>query len=574
MDGSSIVPGMGADPSGGIDFRSLVDSSADLITVTGLDGVFRFVSAACYRLFGWVPSDLEGHVEDEFFYPDDLSSLHASRVAVANDEIVTWSYRFLCRDGSYLWIETTSRRARIGGSVMSISAGRDISERQALTTSLELRAFTDPLTGVANRPVLTDRLHQALRRMRQSDSALAVLYLDLDRFKVLNDSLGHGTGDAVLLQMAERLMRRLGPADTLGRLGGDEFVIVAAGLADEKSAIEFAQRIIEAAREPFQVDDDDLICTVSAGIAYTTDSERRADDLLGEANLALYRAKLRGRDRVEVFAEDMRTTAVDRLATERVLRRAVNHGQLVVQYQPIIDLRTGRPVGAEALMRLRDPEWGLLLPQSFLEVAEETGLLTRMDEQVLADAVKVAGAWHTRAKDADLAEVAINVPAHRLTEAGFPKTVIDQLDAYEVPHSNLQIEVTERSLLEASDSTMTGIRALRDAGIRVGLDDFGTGYSSLAYLGRFPLDFVKIDKSFVDDLEGDNNQQAIVATIIGLLHALGLTVVAEGVESEGQLRILKALECDRAQGFLFAGSGPPGAIDKLVTGDPRPTPQE
>jgi EAL domain-containing protein (putative c-di-GMP-specific phosphodiesterase class I) len=304
---------------------------------------------------------------------------------------------------------------------------------------------------------------------------------------------------------------------------------------------------------------------VSVGISCTRDSQRSAGDLLGEADLALYRAKDQGRDRAELFGEELRTKAVGRLATERMLRRALADRTLVVEYQPIVDLRSERVVAAEALIRIKDPDNGLLTPQSFLEVAEETGLLIKMDEQVLADAVQQISAWHSRLPESEFVEVAINVTARHLADTGFQRSIIGHLDYHGVPHGNLQVEVTERVLLEASNSAMTGLRALREAGVQVGLDDFGTGYSSLSYLRQFPLDFVKIDRSFICDLERATDQRAIVAAIIDLSHALNLTVIAEGIETEVQLGILEALECDRGQGFLFARSVPPDALDEVVT---------
>jgi diguanylate cyclase (GGDEF)-like protein len=477
---------------------------------------------------------------------------------------VTTSYRFRCRDGSFRWTEETSRRVFADGSDLIVSTVRDITERRQLTMVLQHLALTDSLTGVANRTVLMDRLHQGLRRLSRVRGSLVVLYLDLDRFKVINDSLGHRVGDTVLLKMAERLSHHLRPADTLARLGGDEFVIVAEEVAGEHAAIELASRIIESGREPFRVGNEEFVCTMSVGIASTTDSRRGAEDLLREADLALYRAKDMGRDRAEVFDDELRSKAVGRLVTERIVRRAIDDGQLVVEYQAIVDLRIGRPVGAEALVRIRDPEHGLLQPDSFLQVAEETGLLTAIDAHVLTDAVKQASSWHSRFAATNFADVGINVTARHLGDAQFQSEVVTQLDAYGVPHHNLLVEVTERVLMEASNSAMTGLRALRDVGVRVGLDDFGTGYSSLAYLRQFPLDFVKIDRSFCHDLERDKGQRAIVAAIILLSHALDLIVVAEGVETKGQLRILQDLECDRAQGFLFGASMEPSALQELV----------
>ena len=409
-----------------------------------------------------------------------------------------------------------------------------------------------------------DRLQQGLRRLaRNPGRLLVVLYLDLDRFKVINDSLGHHIGDDVLLKMAERLTSHLRPADTLARLGGDEFVLVAEGVTNEAAAIALANRVIEDGRRPFRVDGDEFSCTMSIGVACTADSQHNAEALLSEADLALYRAKDRGRDQVAVFDEELRTTAVYRLATERMVRRALDEGRIVVEYQPIVDIKTGHPVGAEALVRIRDLEQRPNAAGLVLGVAEETGLLITIDEVVLADAVKQAAAWRARL-GAKFAGVAVNVTARHLADSEFRHAIFDQLEANGVPPGDLQIEVTEQVLMEASNSAMTGLRALRDLGVTVGLDDFGTRYSSLAYLRQFPLDFVKIDKSFVDDIVIDPKVRAIAGAIIVLSHALDLTVVAEGVELPSQGQVLIDLGCDRAQGFLYAGSGAPEQIEDLV----------
>lgn len=570
MGSSGLADQASNPPDGGFDYQSFTAGSADVNTVATLDGIYRYVSAACLRLFGWDPAELEGRRQEDFVHPYDIPSMLAGRESMASSKVTTTTFRFRRRDGSYLWTETTSRHVKADGHDLVVSTIRDIEQRRRSDVALQRRAFTDPLTGVANRTVLMDRLRHALRRLSREPGVLAVFYLDLDRFKVINDSLGHRIGDTVLTKMAERLMHHLRPADTLARLGGDEFVILAEGVENEQAVIELGNRIVEAGREPFQVGDEEYVCTLSVGIAWATDSERGADDLLQEADLALYRAKDGGRDRVDVFDEDLRTKAVGRMGVERMLIRALDEHRIVVEYQPILDLHTDRLTGAEALVRILDPEFGLIPPDSFLEVAEETGLLIVIDDYVLADAVQRAGEWQGRFSGADLGEVAINVTAHHLADASFPDAIIEQLDAQDVPHPNLQIEVTERVLMEASNSALTGLRKLREAGVKVGLDDFGTGYSSLGYLRQFPLDFVKIDQSFIHDLVRTEGDRAIVAATIGLCHALDLIVVAEGVETEGQLQVLDSLDCDRIQGFLLATSSEPTAIETLVASRSSP----
>ncbi len=441
---------------------------------------------------------------------------------------------------------------------------RDIAERKESLITLQRQALTDPLTGVANRTVLMDRLNQALRRQGRGSGVVAVMYLDLDRFKIVNDSLGHRIGDTVLMQMAERLKHYMRPADTLARLGGDEFVIVAEDVENEQAAIEMGRRITEVGRRPFVVGDEEFVCTISIGITCTADSQYAAEDLLQEADLALYRAKDRGRDRSEIFDEDLRTKAIGHMGIERMLRQAIDDDRLVVEYQPIVDLSDVSVIGAEALVRVRDDSGELQLPASFIEVAEESGLLMGIDAWVLDAAIEQAAKWRSQDHTGGRFEVGINVTARHLADAGFAATVIEKLEMREIPRDCLQIEVTERVLMSASNSAMTGWRALRDAGVRVGLDDFGTGYSSLAYLRQFPLDFVKVDGTLIDGMVRTTSEKAIVAAIIEFAHALGLVVIAEGIERGSQLELLQSLRCDRGQGFLFARPGPPARKYDLV----------
>jgi diguanylate cyclase (GGDEF)-like protein/PAS domain S-box-containing protein len=559
--------GEGEQTATGLDYADLVATSGDLNTVVDLTGRYLYCSAALEDMFGWRPDDLVGVCEDDLVHPDDVATLRACRSARPLLKTVTVTYRFRGKDGSYRWVEATSRRAAVDETDVVVNTVRDITERQKHTAALELQATTDPLTGVANRTVLMDRLHLGIRRLGRNQGMLAVLYLDLDHFKVINDSLGHRVGDDVLLKIAERLTHHLRPADTLARLGGDEFVLVAEGVTDEAAAITLANRIIEEGRKPFRLDGDEFSCTMSIGVACTADGQRNGVELLSEADLALYRAKDKGRDRVAVFDEELRTTAVERMVTERMLRRALDEDRIVVEYQPMVDIRSGYPLGAEALVRIREPNDGLRLPDSFIGVAEETGLLIPIDEVVLADAVKQAGAWRARL-GSRFGGVAVNVTARHLADVDFRQAVVDQLTVNRVPPSDLQVEVTEQVLMEASNSAMTGLRSLRALGVKIGLDDFGMGYSSLAYLRQFPLDFVKIDKSFIDGLVTDQRDRAVVSAIIVVAHALDLTVVAEGVEHATQREVLIDLGCDRAQGFFYAASGAPENVDSLVLPEP------
>ena len=547
--------------------RLVAEGTSDLQTVVSAAGEYRFVSAAGAASFGWTPADLLGQSQASFIHPDDVAVVVDAHRGLLSDgtRSATAVHRFRCKDGTYRWTESRSRVDDTGDERVVVSSVRDIAERRKSELDMQRQAATDPLTGVANRTVFMDRLRHALHRLDRQDGVVAVLFLDLDRFKLINDSVGHHIGDAVLMQMAERLLQVLRPQDTLARLGGDEFAIVAEDLSTAEDAIALGTRIIEAGRSPFLIGDEQFVCTTSAGIAVTTDTGHSAEGLLQEADLALYRAKDRGRDRADVFDEDLRTSAVGRLGTERMLRRAIDEGRLRVNYQPIIDLNTGGTVAAEALVRVWDPNAPeLITADAFIEVAEETGLLATIDDWVLGQVIDQAATWRDEFPDSAFGDIAINVTARHLADAGFAQSVIDDLAARHLPAKALQIEVTERVLMEASNSAMSGLKVLRAAGVRVGLDDFGTGYSSLSYLRNFPLDFVKIDRSFIAELTRGSTDAAIVASVIDLSHALGMAVVAEGVESASQAEQLVALGCDRAQGFYFAPAGTAALIEHRV----------
>lgn len=548
--------------------RLVADAAADVHTVTSVDGTYLFVSPASLARFGWAPGELVGKDARDFAHADDAARFDETRDAVWSQPeapALTTMFRFRCADGSYRWTETVSTVVHDGADALIVSTIRDIGDRRRTELDLRRQATTDPLTGVANRTVFMDRLQQALRRVQRRDGVVAVLFLDLDRFKLINDTLGHLMGDAVLLQMAERLRAFLRPQDTLARLGGDEFAVVVEDMANLEEAVALGDRIVAAGRAPFTVGDEEFVCTASVGISVTADANHSPEKLLQEADLALYRAKDRGRDRREVFDADLRTRAVGRLGVERMLRRAIDEDRLRVEYQPIIDLRTGRTVGAEALARVWDPdEARLIVAESFIHVAEESGMLGPLDEWMLARAIEQASAWRAELSGSDFADVAINVTARHLADAHFAPSVIDALAAHDVPAGMLHVEVTERVLMEASNSAMTALSMLRDAGVKVGLDDFGTGYSSLSYLRLFPLDFLKIDRAFVRGVHDGGPERAIIGAIVDLSHALGMAVVAEGVETAAQLDRLVSVGCDRAQGFLFAAPGAPDLVADRV----------
>jgi len=530
--------------------------------VVSPDGVYRYLAQSSRQVLGWDPSELLDRTRAQFVHPDDRPALNRSWDRFAPGSVVTTIYRFRRSDGSYVSIEDKARRIVDGDSVMLVSSLRSLAESEMSPVRAEPGSLTDRLTGLANRQMLMKRLAMALRLLEYGTGVVAVIFVDFDRFGAVNIALGNDVGDGLLVTLANRISMLAEPTHTLGRTGGDEFVLIAEEMADEEAAIALCETILDACREPFRVEGEEIIGSVSLGMSATADSQYGAQELIREANLALYRAKDLGRNRLELFNEDLRIRAIGRLGTERMLRSAIAEQRVVVEYQPIIELTSGSVVSAEALVRIRDAQQSLLLPASFLEVAIETGLIAGMDRLVLELALAQAAEWNSRLADSGFMGVAINVTPDHLEDPRFVDRMIERLVRHGTPASSLHVEITEHALVQASDSVMASLRDLRDAGVQVGLDDFGTGYSSLSYLRSLPVDFVKIDRSFLADL--DSERSAIVSAIVELSHVLGLKVIAEGVETTDQLRLLEMLGCDRAQGYLFARSGPPQMVDALV----------
>jgi len=539
----------------------------DVTVLSTLAGVFTYVSAASRATLGWEPAELVGHMAEEYVHPEDLPAVVACRDAVLrSSDPVTATFRFRCKDGGYLWTESLIRQIahpRDSGRMLLMGSIRDIANRKLVEATLQRQALTDPLTGIANRTVFMDRLGQALRRLERAPTLIGVIYLDLDRFKVINDSLGHELGDRLLMKMAERTLGTLRPTDTLARLGGDEFVVLSEGLASIDDVQRLAERICQSIEQPFTLGDESIVCTASAGVTTTADATHSALALLQEADLALYRAKDRGRNRAEVFDEELRTTAIGRLGVERMIRSAIDDDLLRIQYQPIVDLTNGHVVEAEALIRIQGPE-ELIPPDLFIVIAEESGLLVTMDGYVLDQAIQQVASWSRELATTDFRGVAVNVTGRHLSDSHFGDVVAGALLENNLPRGALSIEVTERVLMEASNTSLERLRTIRDLGVSVGLDDFGTGYSSLAYLRQFPLDFVKIDRSFVQQLGMVPEAVAVVRAIIDLAHGLHLWVVAEGVETAQQEATLIELGCDCAQGYLFGHADHPDAVSALV----------
>ena len=440
-------------------------------------------------------------------------------------------------------------------------------ERKAFEDRLAHQAHHDPLTALPNRVLFLEFLVLALARARRHRSSVAVLFLDLDRFKVVNDSLGHDAGDELLVAMARRLKGVVRPGDTIARFGGDEFTVLCEDLSGphaRQQAIDLAERLLEAIHAPFELDGDEAFLSASIGIALASGPSERPEALLRDADAAMYRAKERGKGRWELFDEQMRSTALQRLETENALHRALDRGEFRVFYQPVISLSEGRCIGAEALVRWQHPERGLVAPYEFITLAEETGLIVPLGAWVLEEACRQVARWQRDFRADDSFIVSVNLSARQLAQPDLVASVANALERAGADARNLCLEITESVLMDDAEGTIGSITALKSLGVKLSIDDFGTGYSSLGYLKRFPVDSVKVDQSFVDGLGSDPEDSAIVAAVISLGHALGLTVVAEGVESAEQLEELIALGCDQAQGFFFAPAQPAVDVGVMV----------
>jgi diguanylate cyclase (GGDEF)-like protein len=427
-------------------------------------------------------------------------------------------------------------------------------ERKRAEVELAHQAMHDALTGLPNRALFYDRLGQALNRVGRQGSAVAVLFLDLDRFKLINDSLGHGAGDKLLVAVAERLGNVLRAGDTAARFGGDEFVILCEDVSGERQAIAIAERIASELDAPFVLDSDEVFAHTSVGIALATEPGARPEALIRDADAAMYRAKERGGGLYEVFDDAMRERAVRRMATENALHRALDRGEFVMHYQPIVHMATGALYGVEALVRWQHPQRGLVMPGEFIEAAEETGLIIALGAWVFEAACRQSAIWGGRVM------MSVNLSARQCTHPELVATFGEILGRTEADPAAVSLEITETALMEDIDLSTETLSALKALGLRLALDDFGTGYSSLRALQHLPVDVVKIDRSFIEPIERDPQEAAIVAAVISLSHALGLRTVAEGIETIAQVDRLRALGCDLAQGFYFAKPGPPDDV--------------
>ena len=556
-------------------YRDIVESAEEGIWVTDADGRTSFVNPRVTDMLGLPAADIVGRTAAGFVHPDDRAEVRRRLDTRTADGASRYEIRLLRADGSPVWVLVAARPLlgdggdRAGTQAMLT----DITDRKQMEEELRHSAVHDQLTGLANRALLEDRIELMLRQERR-DGLGAVLFVDLDGFKLINDSFGHAAGDELLRVAATRLRSVVRGGDTVARFGGDEFVIVATDLSERDEAVVVARRILDALGLPVEVAGRQTVVTGSIGIAYTPAASAAA--LLRDADTAMYRAKQRGRGRVEIFEAAAQEAGRRDVGLVGDLRAALSRGRgLAVHYQPILDLTTGRVVGAEALVRWQHPDLGLLRPAQFLRLADRGKLLSRLDRWVFERAATQAAAWRAAGVVPADFVIAVNVCGRDLEDPRMPAVVREVLDRTGLPPSAVTLEVTEGAAAEGSEPALATLAALRADGVSVALDNFGTGASSLVSVKRIPADQIKIDRSFIEGTGRSDEDDAIVASLLQLGHAIGRECVAVGVETEEQLAVLRAGGCRLAQGHLWSGAVPgdgfPGAVRRLAGGWRRPT---
>jgi diguanylate cyclase (GGDEF)-like protein/PAS domain S-box-containing protein len=554
---------------------TLMDNVPDSIYFKDRQSRFTRINRYAAARFGLASPDLAVGLTDHDIFSEEhaAKALHDEQQIIRTGQpLVNVEEKETRADGDVRWISTTKLplRDRQGNIVGTFGISRDITERKKAEDQLQHRAFYDPLTDLPNRALFLDRLQHMFHRARRAlDNPLfAVLYLDLDRFKAINDSLGHDAGDELLIGIARRLELCLRPGDTLARLGGDEFTVILDDIHTEEDATRVAERIHEELAAPIELRGYEMFTSVSVGIALSSAGYDNPEDMLRDADTAMYRAKAGGRAGHQVFGEDMHQRAVSSLRLESDLRRALERKEIVPYYQPIVNLDDGAVFGFEALARWHHPAKGLVLPDLFIPVAEETGLIGAIGEWMLTEACRQAREWQSKHPRWSKLGISVNVSGRQLSHGGLASEVERALRVSGLDPACLTLEITESALMHNLATGASVIQRLHAMSVGLHLDDFGTGYSSLAYLHNFPVHALKVDQSFVSRLDGSSQQSAIVKAIVSLAQNLGMEVVAEGVETREQADALRALSCRRGQGFLFARPLPAEKAERLLAGEP------
>jgi len=534
----------------------LAEHTTDLITKYAADGICTYASPAVAKVLGYRPDELLGKPVFHFFHPDDLRSNKRRYFTKLLDKPKdTVCYRVRRKDDTYIWLETTSKaiyNPETGETIEIIAVSRDITERKESEERLLYLANYDSLTGLPNRALFRDRLRRSVARAQRNETKVALFFIDLDRFKTINDSLGHHAGDQLLRSVSRRLKQYARKGDTIARLGGDEFTVILEGIKDPEDATIVAEKILELMEPKFKLDGHNIVVTPSIGITVFPDDADDMRSLLKNADTAMYRSKDKGGNCFQFYTSDMNAKAYEYLVLENDLRHALEREEFRLYFQPQIDLHTQNIIGIEALLRWEHPERGLLNPEEFIPFAEETGLVEHIGAWVLEKACKEAKQWQNLGLPA--IRVAVNLSMRQFVAKDFVGQVATVLKETELDAEFLELEITERFLAHDVDQAEEILRDLHKLGVQLSVDDFGTGYSSLSYLKRYPLNTLKIDKSFVRDIckDTENDGGTIVEAIIAMGQSLKLNVIAEGVETEEQIFFLRGRGCDWVQGYLFS----------------------
>jgi diguanylate cyclase (GGDEF)-like protein/PAS domain S-box-containing protein len=543
-------------------YQIITDNSTDLITKHSPDGTITFASEVSSSILGMAPGELIGHSLCEFVHPEDFGIVRtAMKEAIQANVLPTIIYRARHTDQHYVWFETTLRliRESTGEETQTIlCVSRDISDRKRMEERLHDLVRTDHLTTLPNRFLLDERFANGLAQAQREGSLLAMLMIDIDRFKNINDTLGHGMGDVLLKVVGSALKSCIRECDTLARWGGDEFVLLLPGLQDSSVAVAVAQRCLESLKEPFVVDGQELRITASIGISLAADSSAGAGVLLQNADIAMYKAKARGGDCMIIYSPEMSTGARNRLSMENALFHAIERQQLLLHYQPLISAKTGRLAGVEALLRWQHPEYGLVPPGEFIPIAEQTGLIAAIGEWVLRTACTQMNDWYRRGLPR--IAISVNLSSRQFRQESLASTIKKVLTDTGFDPKKLELELTESLLMDDIPRSKAILAQLKALGVTIALDDFGTGYSSLSYLKGFQIDTLKIDRTFIAELMTSEANASIVRATIGLAKGLRLRTVAEGVETREQAAFLVNQGCDVLQGFLFARPMEPDAF--------------
>lgn len=555
-------------------YQNLYDFAPDAYFTITADGTLKSVNQIGADSLGYRKEELINSSLWSIVYEADREWVQQRVALIFNEKLATseTELRKVRKDSSLLWVRQRSQLLfdQDGTPLELRIICRDITERKHIEEQLMQNAFHDMLTALPNRALFMDRLGQAVEQTKRQENYLfAVLFLDLDRFKVINDSLGHLLGDQLLIGIANRLKASLRPTDTVARLGGDEFTILLEDIRDVSDAIRVANRVQEELALPFELDSQEVFTSASIGIALSATNYDNPEDLLRDADIAMYRAKSQGSARYEIFNPDMHTRAVARLQLETDLRNALERQEFCLQYQPIVSLSTGRIIGFEALLRWQHPQYGLQNPAEFIPSAEEIGLIVRICQWVIRAASNQLRRWQLQFPTTPRLIVSLNLSGRQFTQANLSEQISRILQETGLDASSLRLEITESVIMEGAESATAILLQLRNLGVQLSIDDFGTGYSSLGRLYHFPIDGLKIDRSFIAQMGIEQRNSEIVETIVSLAHKLGLDVTAEGVETAEQLALLRALECEYGQGYFFSQPLDSEAAAALIMANPQ-----